>query len=117
MISDLIGAYYEGVARKSGWEAPLADDITFSSPAGVIEGKTAYIENNSRFLKAVKSAKPQKTIIDRDTACVWMSYDFASPRGAEMTQDVLEIWKEKDGRLASYAIYFDTAAFRAFMSQ
>jgi ketosteroid isomerase-like protein len=117
MISDLIGAYYEGIARKSGWEAPLADDMTFSSPTGVIEGKKAYVENNSRFLRAVKSATRQKTIIDRDTACVWMSYDFVSPRGAAMTQDVLEIWKAKDGLLASYAIYFDTAAFTAFMSQ
>jgi ketosteroid isomerase-like protein len=117
MISDLIGAYYEGIARKSGWETPLADDLTFGSPAGVIEGKAAYVENNNRFLRAVKSATPQKTIIDGDTACVWMSYDFASPSGNEMTQDVLEVWKEKDGRLASYAIYFDTAAFRAFMSR
>jgi hypothetical protein len=116
MISDLIDAYYDGIARKSGWEAPLADDITFSSPTGVIEGKPAYVENNSRFLRAVKSATRQKTIIDRDTACVWMSYGFASPRGTEMTQDVMEVWKEKDGRLASYAIYFDTAAFKAFMS-
>jgi ketosteroid isomerase-like protein len=117
MISDLIGVYYEGIARKSGWETPMADDIRFSSPTGVIEGKQAYIENNNRFLKAVKSATRLKTIIDRDTACVWMSYDFVSSRGAEMTQDVCEIWKEKDGRLASYTIYFDTAAFRAFMSQ
>jgi hypothetical protein len=117
MISDLIEAYYEGVARKAGWEAPLADDFKFSSPTGVTEGKKAYIEGNNRFLKSVKSARRLQTIIDGDTACVWMSYDYVSPRGAEMTQDAFEIWKEKGGRLAAYTIYFDTAAFKAFMSR
>jgi hypothetical protein len=116
MTSDLVNAYYDGITRKEGWQEPLSDTIKFVSPGGkVTEGKEAYVEGNSRFLRAVKSATRKQMLIDGDTACVWMGYELVSPRGNQTTQDVLEIWTAKDKRLESLTIYFDTAAFRSFM--
>ena len=116
MTSSLVNAYYEGIARKDGWQEPLSNTIRFISPGGkATEGKAAYAEANSRFLSAVKSAKQKEVLIDGDTACVWMTYELVSPRGREMSLDALEIWLAKDNRLDSLTIYFDTAAFRSFM--
>jgi len=116
MTGNLISDYYEGIARKEGWQEPLSNTIRFISPGGkVTAGKAAYLEANSRFLRAVKSARRKEMLIDGDTACVWMSYEIVSPGGSQMTLDALEIWTAKDNRLDSLTIYFDTAAFRSFI--
>ena len=116
MISDLLNTYYEGIARKRGWEVPLSEAIRFVSRAASTEGKVAFVEGNNRFLRAVKSAKRTETVLDGDTACVVVAYDLISPKGSETTQDVFEIWTAKDGLLDSCTIYFDTAAFKTFMA-
>jgi ketosteroid isomerase-like protein len=114
--SELVDRYYAALARKDGWQALVSDGMTFVSPGGTVtEGSAAFIEGNSRFLRAVKGATKKESIIDGDTACIWMSYDLVSPRGKEATLDVAEIWKTKGDRLDSLTIYFDTAAFRTFM--
>lgn len=116
MINDLVNAYYDGIAHKAGWEKPLSDTIRFVSPGGkVTEGKSAFIQANTRFLGGVKSARRKEMLIDGETACVWMSYDVVSPQGKETTLDALEIWQIKDNLLDALTIYFDTAAFRKFM--
>jgi hypothetical protein len=117
MIAELLNTYYDGISRKTGWEKPLSDTITFVSRATTTKGKTAYVEATNRFLRAVKSAAQKEILIDAETACVWVTYDLVSPKGSQKTQDVLEIWTERDGRLGSCTIYFDTAAFQAFMAQ
>src|SRR5262245_29342883 len=117
MIAELLNTYYEGIAKEGGWEKPLSDTIRFVSRTSNIEGKTAFVETTTRFLQAVKSATRREILIDGDTACVWVNYELVSPKGAETNQDVLEIWTEREGRLTSCTIHFDTAAFRAFMAQ
>jgi hypothetical protein len=94
MTKHLIDAYYDGIARKAGWDQPLSDAVRFVSPGGAVtNGKAAFIEANTRFLRAVKSAVPKQTLIDGSTACVWMAYELVSPRGRQTTLDVLEIWR------------------------
>ena len=118
MIVDLIDVYYEGIARKDGWWEPLNDSFRFIAPGGrVTEGKAAYVEANTRFLRGVKAAHRKELLTDGDTACVWMSYQLVSPGGREMVLDALEIWTAAEGGLASLTIYFDTAAFGLFMRQ
>src|SRR5260370_16674616 len=93
MAADLVNAYYEGIARKDGWQKPLSDSLRFISPGGkVTEGKAAYLGANNRFLSAVRSAQRKEMLTDVDTACVWMSYEIVSPRGKQTTLDALEIW-------------------------
>ena len=73
MTVDLVNAYYEGIARKDGWQQPLADSLRFITPGGkVTEGKAAYLEANNRFLSAVRSAQRKEMMADGDTACVGM---------------------------------------------
>jgi len=61
MAADLVNAYYEGIARKDGWQKPLSDSLRFIWPGGkVTAGKAAYLEANNRFLSAVRSAQRKK---------------------------------------------------------
>jgi ketosteroid isomerase-like protein len=117
MIAELLNTYYEGTAKKGGWEKPLSDTIRFVSRASTSEGKAAFVEATTRFLRAVNSAARKEILIDGDAACVWVNYELVSPKGSQTKQDVLEIWTERDGQLTSCTIYFDTAAFRALMAQ
>ena len=117
MIAELLNTYYEGIMRKDGWQAPLSDTIKFVSRGAASEGKSAYVEATTRFLLAVRSATRKEFLVDGDTACVWVTYNLVSPKGSQTAQDVLEIWTERDGRLSSCTIYFDTAAFGTFMTQ
>jgi hypothetical protein len=117
MIAELLATYYQGINQKKGWEQPLAEDLSFESKGGHTNGKPAYIEVNNTFLRGVKAARQQRVLTDGDTGCVWMSYDLVSPKGSKTTLDVLEIWKMSGGHLSALTIYFDTAAFGAFMKQ
>jgi len=116
MIVDLIDVYYKGIARKDGWQEPLSNSFRFIAPGGrVTEGKGAYVETNSRFLRGVKATQRKEMLTDGNTACVWMSYQLVSPGGREISLDALEIWTGAENELASLTIYFDTAAFGAFL--
>ena len=116
MLQDLVQAYYAGIARKSGWDVPLSQEITFNSPgAPAVSGKAAFVQATNGFLQVVKTATPKQTLYDGDTACVWMTYELASPTGREASLDVLEIWKSAAERLDTLTIYFDRAAFGQFM--
>jgi hypothetical protein len=116
MVLDLINAYYEGIARKEGWEQALSESFRFISPGGkAIEGKAAYVQANSGFLRGVQGAQRKEVLTDGETACVWMSYQIVSPAGRQTSLDAVEIWTASGGQLASLTIYFDTAAFRSFM--
>ena len=117
MMTELLNTYYEGIARKTGWEKPLSDTIKFVSRGSTTDGKAAFVEATNRFLRAVRSASRKEMLVDGDTACVWMTYDLVSPKGSAATQDVLEIWTERENRLSSCTIYFDTAVFRALVAQ
>jgi ketosteroid isomerase-like protein len=111
----LLETYYKGFALKEGWESVIADDFTYiggdmtkTAPA---VGKAAYIEVIKRFSRAFKSMRVKEMIIDGDSACVIGNYDFIFPNGTSINGDVAEIWKAKNGKLASLTIFFDTLTF------
>lgn len=111
----LLETYYDGFAKKEGWESVIADDFTFTGgdmtrtePA---VGKAAYIEVIKRFSRTFQSMRVKEMMIDEDNACVIGNYDFRFPNGAVINGDVAEIWKAKDGKLASLTIFFDTLTF------
>ena len=116
MIRELLDTYYEGIASKSGWDRPLAEDIGFVGPGGsAATGKPAYVQATQQFLQAVTAADRREMLVDGDTACVWVRYALTSPRGKSGSLDTLEIWKSSRDQLGSMTLYFDTAAFRSFM--
>ena len=115
---ETITRYYEGIKQKDGWQAFVSDHITFDG-TGVksTKGKDAYVESTSQFLRVVKTSQVKEMIVEGERACVLMHYELMSPKGNNASSDVAEILLEKDGKIDSSTIYFDTAAFNNFMAQ
>ena len=114
----LLDTYYDGLAKRSGWEQTIAEgfEFTAASPANDSRGRAAFIEMLRRFSRTFETVSVKKTLIDGDTACVIATYGLVSPSGQKTTKDVAEIWTAREGQLASLAIYFDTAGWRSFMA-
>jgi ketosteroid isomerase-like protein len=111
---DLLNRYYKGLLSKGDWHSMLADDILLmGTVAKESRGKEPFVNNN--FFKMVKGFKVKQMIVEDANACVVVSYDLVSPRGKSFSSEVAEIWKAKDGKLSSLAIYFDTASFQKAM--
>lgn len=107
----LLNAYYKALLSKGDWHSMLTDDILLTGTvAKESKGKDAFVSNN--FFKMIKSLKIKQMIVESQAACVIVDYNLASPKGNSFSSEVAEIWKIKDGKLASLAIYFDTAAFQ-----
>ncbi len=119
-IQEIIQSFYDGLAQKNdSWQKHLSEDVVFTDSGLNIheEGKEAFLQSFNNFLKAVEAVRVKQMIGEDNDACVIASYDFVSPKGNKLTQDVAEIWKVKDGELSSLTIYFDLTAFRNFMGR
>ena len=113
---ELLKTYYDGFAIKQGWESVIADDFKFTGGEMVNPNKTfnkqGYIEVIKRFSRLFTAMRVQEMIIDDNNACVIANYDYVFPNGKNITGNVAEIWKAKDGKLDSLTIYFDTLGFQ-----
>ena len=112
---ELLEKYYKGLAQKNGWDSVLSDNFSFvggdMTKTTPVVGKQAYIEVIKRFSQLFKTMRVKEMIIQDDKACVIGNYDYVFPNGKSINGDVAEIWKVKDGKLASLTIFFDTLAF------
>jgi ketosteroid isomerase-like protein len=113
--TELLETYYKGFAEKKNWESVISDEFKFiggdMTKTTPIVGKAAYIEVIKRFSQLWTTMSVKEMIVDGDSACVIGSYDFVFPNGKSIDGDVAEIWKAKDGKLASLTIFFDTLTF------
>jgi ketosteroid isomerase-like protein len=111
----LLETYYKGFAQKQGWESVISDDFKFTggdmTKTAPTIGKAAYIEVIQRFSRVFQNMRVKEMIVEGDNACVIGNYDFKFPNGASVNGDVAEIWKAKNGKLDSLAIFFDTLTF------
>lgn len=116
---EIVLAYYEGIAAKSGWETLLSEEITFTDPPLKIsaDGKEAFINSLNQFLRVVKTVRVKKMITENNNAFVLANYHLVSPKGNSLNLDVAEIWEVNQGKLNSLTIYFDTPAFLALMAE
>jgi ketosteroid isomerase-like protein len=115
VTKEILEKYYEGLSKKGDWHSMLAGDILLPGTiAKQSRGKDLFVNNN--FFKMVKSLKLKEMIVENDAACAIVGYDLMSPKGNSFQSDVAEIWKVKDEKLESLAIYFDTAAFQKAMT-
>jgi ketosteroid isomerase-like protein len=111
---EILKRYYFGLSSKGDWHSMLSEDILLTGTiAKESKGKEPFVNNN--FFKMVKGLKVLGTIVENEKACALVSYDLMSPKGKSFSSDVAEIWKVKNGKLDSLAIYFDTAAFQKSM--
>jgi ketosteroid isomerase-like protein len=107
--------YFDQLKRHSGWEALLADDMTFTSftiPNKRVDGKVSYLEATKRFYSTIARVEVRELLVDGDRACAFTHYDLQPPNGGPAFQsDVAEVFSVKDGKIGSLGIYFDSAPF------
>ena len=115
---ELLDTYYEGFAKKQGWESVISEDFKYiggdMTNTTPVVGKQAYIEVIKRFSKLFTAMRVKEMIIEEDRACVIGNYDLVFPSGKSINANVAEIWKIKDDKLDSLTIYFDTLGFENF---
>ncbi len=112
---ELLDKYYDRLPKKGDWGSLLSDDFLLTGTVvKESKGREAYMNNN--FFRCVLGLRVKSMIIDGDSACVIVNYDLMSPKGNRFNADVAEVWKAREGKLVSIAIYFDTAYFQKSMS-
>ena len=111
---DTITSYFNSLERKTGWEAFLADEMTFSSfvsPIKRVAGRGAYLEATKRFFSMITSVEVKRLIVDGDRACALTRYELKPPAGPAFESNVAEVFEVRNGKIASLEIYFDSAPF------
>jgi ketosteroid isomerase-like protein len=116
--ADLIQRYYKSLDRNDDkWQELYDDDAIFSDASNTLnaKGKAAVIQSFIPFLKGIESAKLKQMIVEGEQACAIVGYVYVNPKGQKMSQDVSEVWKIRNGKLAQLTIYFDLLEYRNFM--
>jgi ketosteroid isomerase-like protein len=111
---EVVQRYFAALAQKGRWEAFLADDLrftSFTSPVKELTSKSAYLESTVRFFSMVMSVEVRDLIIEGAKACALTRYQLQAPGGSRFQSDVAELFTVKNGKIATFAIYFDTAPF------
>lgn len=119
-VKDIIHNFYQGLAQKNDeWQQHLAADVVFSDASKRLhaEGREAFIQSFTTFLRAVETVQLKQLIIQGTNACAVVSYDYVSPKGATLHQDDAEVWKVVNGNIVALTIYFDITEFRTFMGR
>jgi ketosteroid isomerase-like protein len=112
--SDTIADYFSHLKQGAGWESFLADDMvftSFTSPTKQVTGRAAYLDSTKRFYSMIKGLEVRSVIVEGDHACVLTRYDLQLPAGPLFQSHVAEVFGVRDGKIASFDIYFDTAPF------
>lgn len=119
-VQEIIQSFYDGLAQKNDtWQDHVAEDIVFADASKKLhaEGRDAFIQSFSTFLRAVANVHMKQLIVEGSDACAVVSYEYISPKGATLRQDDAEVWKVVDGKIVALTIYFDITEFRSFMGR
>ncbi len=119
-VKDIILGFYDSLAKKNdAWQAHLANNVVFSDASMKLhaEGKDAFIQSFTGFLRAVEAVVVKQLIVEGGSACAVVSYDYRSPKGSRLHQDDAEVWNVVDGKIEALTIYFDITEFRSFMGR
>ncbi len=115
---DIVQSYYKSLEEKNDvWKDLYSEDAIFSDAAQILlaEGKEAVVQSFTPFLKGVAGIKIKQLIVEGESACAIVGYEYVNPKGERMAQDVAEIWEVKNDNLAKLTIYFDLTAYRNFI--
>jgi ketosteroid isomerase-like protein len=111
---ETIEGYFDSLKQKKDWQSFLADDMvftSFTSPVKQVVGRAAYLESTKRFYGGIVAFEVRDLIIDGDKACALTRYQLQRPEAPAFQSDVAEIFRVRDGKIASFDIYFDSAPF------
>lgn len=111
---DTIQRYFDSLSQKRGWEAFLADDMTFTSfttPIKRVKGREAYLEATKRFYSMITAIEVKGLVVEGEKACVLTRYELKPPQGPAFESHVAEVFEVRDGKIIAFDIYFDSAPF------
>ena len=96
----------------------FSDEVTFKGTGmPSLKGKQPVIEITNDLLTRLESYEMKNIFQDGDTATVLNNYHLISPKGDRFILETAEIVGVKDGKIDSFDVYFDTAAFQSFMAK
>jgi len=85
---------------------------SYVSPVKQVNGRDAYLQATKRFFSMIVSVDVRELIVEGDRACARTHYALQPPNaGPEFASDVAEFFSVAGGKIASLAIYFDSAPF------
>ena len=119
-VNEIIQHFYDGLVQKNDtWQENLSERVVFSDASKRLhaDGKEAFIQSFSTFLRAVENVHMKQLIVEGTNACAVVSYEYRSPSGTTLQQDDAEVWKVIDGKIVALTIYFDITAFQSFMGR
>ncbi len=119
-ITEIIQSFYNGLVKKNDtWQENLDEKVVFSDASKRLhaEGKDAFIQSFTTFLRAVENVHMKQLIVEDTNACAVVGYDYRSPKGTTLHQDDAEVWNVVDGKIVALTIYFDITEFRSFMGR
>jgi predicted SnoaL-like aldol condensation-catalyzing enzyme len=95
-VKEIIQNFYNGLVQKNDeWQKHLASDVVFADASKKLhaEGKEAFIQSFTNFLRTVENVQLKQLIVEGNNACAVVSYDYISPKGTKLHQDDAEVWK------------------------
>jgi ketosteroid isomerase-like protein len=111
---DTIEGYFGRLREGQGWDSFLAADLvftSFTSPLRQISGRATFLESTKWFYSSIASVEVRCLLVDGDRACALTRYELHPPQGPAFRSDVAEIFGVRDGKIASFEIYFDSAPY------
>jgi ketosteroid isomerase-like protein len=111
---EIVHHYFDALKQKSGWESFLSDDMlftSFTSPIKQVSGRAAFLDSTKGFYSMINAVDVRKLIVDGNTACALTRYELQPPKGPAFSSDVAEVLEVRDGKIGTFAIYFDSSAF------
>jgi hypothetical protein len=77
-VTEIIRSFYQSLGQKSDtWQRDVADDVVFDDASRQLhaEGRDAFIQSFTDFLRAVERVQRQRSIVDGNDAAAVVSYD------------------------------------------
>jgi ketosteroid isomerase-like protein len=112
---ETIESYIAAVRTRGVWDSWLADDVMFTSlvtPNKVIKGKLGVVQALKRFYSMATELSVNSLVVENDRVIALTRYRLQPPNGLPgFDSDVAEAFVVRDGRIADFRIYFDSAPF------
>lgn len=109
-----IDGYFADLKEGKDWQRFFADDLVFTSrtsPVRQLAGRETIVQATQRFYSMISQVDVRRLIIDGDRACALTRYVLTPPSGPSFESDVAEIFQVRDGEIATFDIYFDSAPY------
>ena len=111
---ETIEGYFRSLRERGDWQSFLSENIVFTSytyPVKQLAGKNAFAEGTKRFYSMIVSFEVRDLLVDDHHACALTRYELQPPGGNPFISDVAEVFTVSNGKIDSFAIYFDSSPF------